>query len=147
MIESLKKKIELKIGREIKKRGDCQYLSDRINEELDENLSYNTIRRTFGVESNCKIKPRNSTLNILSRFVGYKSFENFSRESNWNQGWSFNVLINGWVDRMNEREIIDSLNSAWFKRDNFSISFVSLIRELFLLGNFQLIDKIFKNKV
>lgn len=145
MIESLKKNIEVKIGREIRRRGDCQYLSDRLHEELDETLSYNTIRRAFGIESNCKIKPRNSTLNILSKFIGYKSFENFSRETDWRQEWSLQIRISGWVDRMDEQEIIGSLTSAWFKNDNFSISFVSIIRELFLLGNIELIDKLFKN--
>lgn len=145
MIDNLKNNIELKLGRKIRKRGDCQYLSDRISEELDETLSYNTIRRVFGVESDCNIKPRNSTLNILSKFIGYKSFENFFKETDWTQEWALQIRINGCVDRMDEHEIIESLTSAWFKNDNFSISFVSIIRELFLLGNIQLIDKIFKN--
>jgi hypothetical protein len=145
MIESLKKNIEVKLGREIRRRGDCQYLSDRIHEELDETLSYNTIRRAFGVESDCHIKPRISTLNILSQFIGYKTYKDFYKESDWSQEWSLQIRISGWVDRMDEQEIIGSLTSAWFKNDNFSISFVSIIRELFLLGNIQLINKIFKN--
>ena len=77
MVVNLQKNIEVKIGRKILTRGDCEYLSNRISEELGQTLSYNTIRRAFGVESDCKIRPRNSTLNILSEFIGYKSFENF----------------------------------------------------------------------
>ena len=145
MIERLKKNIEVKLGREIRRRGDCQYLSDQINEELKATLSYNTIRRTFGVESGCKIKPRNSTLNILSQFIGCKSFEEFSKETDWLKEWSLQIRISGWIDRMDNEEIISNLIAAWFKNDNFSISFVSILRELFLLGNFQLINKIFKN--
>ncbi|MDB4516999.1 hypothetical protein N9089_05305, partial [Crocinitomicaceae bacterium] len=91
----MKKNIEVKLGREIRRRGDCQYLSDRIHEELDKTLSYNTIRRAFGVELDCKIKPRNSTLNILSKFIGYKSFEKFSKETDWRQDWSLQIRISG----------------------------------------------------
>ena len=36
MIDELKKVIESKIGRQIEGRGDCQFLSDKINEELNE---------------------------------------------------------------------------------------------------------------
>lgn len=145
MVVNLQKNIEVKIGRKILTRGDCEYLSNRISEELGQTLSYNTIRRAFGVESDCKIRPRNSTLNILSEFIGYKSFENFSKESDWNFEWSSQIQISGLVDRMDEKEIIGSLTSAWLKSNNFSVSFVSIIRELFLLGKIQLINKIFKN--
>ena len=80
MIKGLQSKIEKKIKRKIKTRGDCEYLSERIHIELNRDLSYNTIRRTFGVQLDCNIKPRNSTLDILSQFIEYDSFDSYQRK-------------------------------------------------------------------
>lgn len=145
MIGELKKVIESKLGRQIERRGDCQFLSDRINEELNAFLSYNTIRRVFGVENGCEIKPRISTLNILAQFVGYKSFELFKNNADWSRKWSTQLRVNGWIDRMDDQEIISELTLARHRNDDFSMSLVIILRELFLLGNIKLIDKIFKN--
>jgi len=145
MIDELKKVIESKIGRQIEGRGDCQFLSDKINEELNEILSYNTLRRVFGLENGCEIKPRISTLNILAQFVGYKSFLLFKKNADWSREWSTQLRVNGWIDRMDDQEIISELTLARHRNDDFSTSLVSILRELFLLGNIKLIDKIFKN--
>jgi hypothetical protein len=145
VIGELKKVIESKLGRQIERRGDCQFLSDRIDEELNEFLSYNTIRRVFGVENGCEIKPSISTLNILAQFIGYKSFELFKKNADWSREWSTQLRVNGWIDRMDDQEIIIELTLARHRNDDFLISLVSILRELFLLGNIQLINRIFKN--
>ena len=63
MIHTLKKEIERKIDREIKNRGDCEFLSLMILEVLDETISYNTLKRFFGLTK--FTKPNIKTLNIL----------------------------------------------------------------------------------
>ena len=66
MNKKLITKIEKKIGRQILKRGDCQYLSDRIFEDNNNNtLSYNTIRRAFYLDINSNVQVSRSTLNIF----------------------------------------------------------------------------------
>lgn len=77
MINYLKEQLVLKAGREIKTRGDCEYLSRMIEIETGEFLNYNTLRRFFGIDPK-KVKPRLATLNILSRYIGYRSFNHLS---------------------------------------------------------------------
>jgi hypothetical protein len=144
MIKGLQSKIEKKIKRKIKTRGDCEYLSERIHIELNRDLSYNTIRRTFGVQLDCNIKPRNSTLDILSQFIEYDSFDSYQRENTWRKEWSLQIQICGWINRMDGDELIFELNSSWIKNEKFTIIFVSVLRELFLLRKFELAENLIR---
>ena len=68
----LKKKIEIRLGQKVLNRGDCELLSNLILETIDIEISYNTIRRLFGLAGN--VKANKKTLNTLAKFVGYKNF-------------------------------------------------------------------------
>ena len=74
---SMEKKLrditEVKIGFKIKSLKDSKRLSQIIAKENDIAISYNTIRRFFGVVKN--VQASNFTLDTLSRF---NSFENYS---------------------------------------------------------------------
>ena len=145
MIKGIQSKIEKKINRKIKTRGDCQYLSDRIHIELDKNLSYNTIRRAFGIQLDCNTKTSIKTLDILSQFIEFDSFESYKREKNWNKGWALQLQICGWINRMDDEQLVCKLNSSWVKDEKFAVTFVFILRELFLLKKFDLIDNLIKN--
>lgn len=148
MNKKLIRKVEIKIGRQILRRGDCQYLSDRISNEYNKTLSYNTIRRAFGLDFNSNVKASKSTLDILSNFIGYNSYDEYNRLSNYSDKWTLKLNICSLINRMDSDEIINHLNSAWCKNENFSISFVGVIRELLLLGEISLtIDIILKSKI
>ena len=55
---------------------DAQDLANEIQKFTGENLSYNTIRRFFGlVKHDGSVS--NKTLNILSKYLGYKSYQEF----------------------------------------------------------------------
>ena len=60
MIDYLKKLTVKNAGFEIKDRGDCQLLSELIIERTDELISYNTLRRLFGLVD--FVKPNKNTL-------------------------------------------------------------------------------------
>ena len=75
MIDLLKKELELKLGQKIENRGDAELLAHVIQETIDHQISYNTIRRFFGVST--KVKPNKNTLNILAKFIGFKSYIHF----------------------------------------------------------------------
>ena len=142
-------RIEKKIGRQILKRGDCQYLSDRIFEDNNNNtLSYNTIRRAFNLDINSNVQVSKSTLNIFSQFVGYNSYDEYNRMANYSDIWILKLNICSLINRMDSDEIINHLNVAWHKNENFSILFVGIIRELLLLGKVKLvIDIILESRI
>jgi hypothetical protein len=75
MIETLKKLTLKNAGFELKGRGDCEVLSHLILEKTDEFISYNTLRRLFGLVA--YVKPSINSLNTLARFNGYKSYVDF----------------------------------------------------------------------
>ena len=83
MIDAIKKSIENKIGFKIKNRGDCELLSHIILEVIDKEISYNTLRRLYGL--NKEVKPNKKTLNILSEFLGYKNYIDFNQKYNYKQ--------------------------------------------------------------
>ena len=148
MNKNLKNKIEKKIGRKILNRGDCHYLSERIFNEINKNISYNTLRRAFDLDIRSNIKASNSTLNILSNFIGYNSYNEYNRESNWTKKWDLKIKVCGLINRMEDDELIYELNLAWVKNDNFAIIFVGVLRELLLLGKIKLAnDVILKSKI
>ena len=147
MISALKREIETKINRDIVGRGDCEFLSRLIVEESGQFLSYNTLKRLFKIDVNSKVKPRNSTLNVLSNFIGFKSYEEFKKDKAWRTEWFLQLKTSAIIDRLDYEEIISELSSPWILKKDFLISFVSLLRELFYLSKFDLVIDIFERKV
>ena len=78
MITELKKEVESKFGKKIEKRGDCEMISNAILEILDIEISYNTLRRLYGLAP--YTKPNTKTLNTLAQFVGYNNYYHFSKK-------------------------------------------------------------------
>ncbi len=76
MINKLKEEIVVKLGREVSSRGDCELLSAQIERATGINLNYNTLRRFFRLDKQ-EVKARESTLDALSRFLGYRSYQHF----------------------------------------------------------------------
>ena len=71
MVDELKKITINKSGVQINTSGDCILLSDIITEKTGDFISYNTLRRLFGLVS--FVKPSINTLNILAEFNGEMS--------------------------------------------------------------------------
>ena len=70
----LRKKIEEKFGEKICYSRQCEALSEAIFEAIGERLSLVTLKRFFGFTT-AQVEPRLSTLDILSRYCGYDTFE------------------------------------------------------------------------
>lgn len=92
MIDQLKEQIFFKIGKKIVNRGDCEHLSRLIEIETGEYLNYNTLRRFFGIDKK-EFKPRPSTLDILSRYIGYHSFEHYGSFNPQKARYKKNLII------------------------------------------------------
>lgn len=76
MIQQLKDSIELKFGRKIIYQKDCKSLSECIVTETSHLLSPSTLRRFFGFLAT-NSNPSRVTLDILSAYCGYGSWDDF----------------------------------------------------------------------
>ena len=75
-ISELKQQIEESLGRKMKTSSDFTFLSGAIWERTHDNLSASTLKRIWGYVDGPD-KTRNSTLNILSKFLGFKDWDGF----------------------------------------------------------------------
>ena len=75
-IASLKKKIEESLNRRMKTPTDFIYLSGAVFERTRETMSPTTLKRLWGYIDGAD-QTRNSTLEILSRFLGYTNWDDF----------------------------------------------------------------------
>lgn len=75
-IEKLKRCIEENLDRKIKTPNDFIFLSGAVWERTHETISSTTLKRLWGYVKGYG-KMRDSTLEILSRFLGYESWNNF----------------------------------------------------------------------
>jgi hypothetical protein len=95
MFELLKNNTIKTAGFDITSRGDCERLSNLILEKTDILLSYNTLRRFFGLIP--YTKPNKTTLNTLANYNGYDSFTHFISINSYLTYWTkkeelFNLL-------------------------------------------------------
>lgn len=77
MLQQLKVEVEVKFGRKIAYQKDCNILSNIILETQKEYISPATLRRVFGFLTT-NSNPSRVTLDILSRYVGFTDWEDFS---------------------------------------------------------------------
>ena len=74
--ERLCREVERVLGREVITKGDFVWLSDALFDSIGERLSPSTLKRIWGYFDS-DVQPRDTTLNILARFVGYRSYARF----------------------------------------------------------------------
>lgn len=75
-LDALRIEIQRRFGRPIRTKTDCQHLEERLYDELGSMVSYNTLRRFFGLAPGGT--PRAAVLDILSTYCGFTSFIEFS---------------------------------------------------------------------
>ncbi|MEY4521436.1 MAG: hypothetical protein RIT10_621 [Bacteroidota bacterium] len=128
MIDELKSEIEKTFNKKIINRGDCEDLAQAIYEQNGIMLSYNTLRRLFGLAENRKI--RESSLDLLARYCGYQSYEMFCRrfaEKDSLPTWEHLFML---IAQGNTPLLIKFLITKKKQRDNFTISLAICLREL-----------------
>ena len=123
MIHILKNKVEEKIGTKIENRGDCELLSNAILDVLDIDLSYNTIRRLYGLAPSTK--PNSKTLNTLALFIGYNSYVHFVENYNIEDRKTLSQSVFQAVNNFNDDEIIEIIN--WAEKKNVDISLIEVM--------------------
>ncbi len=96
-ITELKKRIEESMKRKMKTPNDFIFLSGAVWERTHETMSPTTLKRLWGYIDGAD-QTRNSTLEILSRFLGYNDWDHFvqsiCQEGNSNEVLSPHVKAN-----------------------------------------------------
>ena len=131
MIEMLRKRTIENTGLTMTSLGHCIQLSNYILEKHDTFISYNTLRRFFGVIAN-ETRPSALTLDILSRFNGYKNYMHFSRLFKYDNQWK---LQNDIYEIMNHSDtiiFIEEIEKKINKTSDFVSILVQVVRELLL---------------
>lgn len=126
----LNKFVESRFGREINNRGDCEILSVQIELETGHFLSYNTLRRIFGVVDQ-KVKARISTLDILAQYVSFKSYLHFQNGLKYSNKLNLNALLYENLSNSNPKEISNFLIKESSNREFYIESIITTIRFLF----------------
>jgi hypothetical protein len=140
MIDYLKKLTIKNAGFDIIDRGDCQLLSELIIEKIDETVSYNTLRRIFGLAN--YVKPNTSTLDTLARFNGYKNYVHFLKINPFKAYWSDKEKLYSLINEESQ-EIIKFVNTADFKNEHALDFMISLCRELIYLNKIEELEQVF----
>ena len=141
--------VEKHYGRHLSTTTDFESLSVLIERETGELLSASTLKRLYGYVS-MKPVPRKSTLDILARYIGKKSYDQFREELKESTAFTStffsrktvyaselkdgDIIRIGWdPDRVvnlkylgdNEFEVLESLNSQLLAGDKFEqVSFM-----------------------
>lgn len=153
-IASLKDEAERIFGKTISDTQDASEFANSIFESTGKLVSYQTVRRLYGIVKNDLWKPSKSTLNILSQYCGFNSFSEFSE--NFNIQNSRIELYNECHLKFykNEKVCFDLVNKlSYQKQDFFTFDFLSKTIQIaftytdaaFLSRLFEL-DSVFKNK-
>lgn len=75
---SLRNAIEDTIGRKLRTPKDFDILAESISGKLHQRISPTTLKRLWGYLHDTSSRPRQSTLDLLARFIDYPSFDTFS---------------------------------------------------------------------
>lgn len=79
-IRALRGELEITFGRPIRGRADCEQLSTEIFERTGKLISYNTVRRLFGLAGSSRTKTSISSLNILANYCGYQDYQDILKQ-------------------------------------------------------------------
>ena len=142
MIEILKKEIENKLDQKILNRGDCELLSNAILETIDIKISYNTIRRLFGLAAN--VKANKNTLNTLVKFIGYKNYIHFTQTYLQEEKHNLSVLVFRAVYHADKAEIIKLVQNTKSSHEDFVSFIIILTRELLYNKEYSILNQVFE---
>lgn len=128
MIDELKRVIEKTFNRKMTDRGSCEALAQDIYEKTGAILSYNTLRRLFGLAE--YRKPRESTLDQLATYCGFRSFNDFSQRFSEVDTWPTWENLYVCLSANDHSSLLEMLLFKKRRNDHFTISFTIVVREL-----------------
>jgi len=128
MIDELKLEIEKTFNRKILDRGHCEALVQDIYEKTGALLSYNTLRRFFGLAE--YRKPREHTLDQLAVYCGFRSYKDFCQRFIEVDSWPTWERLFVDLSADDSGQFIELLRYRKRHNDHFTVSFTIGVREL-----------------
>jgi hypothetical protein len=141
MIDELKKEVEKKFGKKVENRGDCEKISSAILELIDQDISYNTIRRLFKLAP--FTNPNKKTLDTLAKFTGYKNYFHFTQTYSVKQKTKLYQITYKHIYDDDDIKILKLIKQTKRSSEDFIDFLTLLVRELFYLKKYELINSIF----
>ena len=141
MIDELKKEVEKKFGKKVENRGDCEKISSAILELNDQEISYNTLRRLFKLAP--FTNPNKKTLDTLAKFTGYKNYFHFTQTYSVKQKTKLYQITYKNIYYDDDIKILKLIKNTKRSSEDFVDFLTLLVRELFYLKKYELINSIF----
>jgi hypothetical protein len=128
MLDELKLEVEKVFGQKIQKRKHCDELSLDVYTKTGIMISYNTFRRLFGIIA--YREPRLSTLDALSKYIGFSSYRDFTNRFHSVDEWpKWENLFLG-IDEKKADELVQMFSYHLSQNNEFPYIFTVLLREL-----------------
>lgn len=142
MIKELKGQIEKSFGKKIISRGDCELLSEDLYKRTGVVISYNTFRRMFGLAE--YRQPRLSTLNHLSNYIGFQSYQDFTKRFAEVDSWPTWESLYLTLSTGSMSDVIEMLRYRQLNNLQFAISFTVVTRELLMRNDWRSLVELFR---
>jgi hypothetical protein len=114
--------IQKKLGLTIEKPIHLKILQESVENTTGEYIGYNTLRRFFGFLN--ETSPNSNTLNILSRYLGKNSFNDYKKNYLKDNDWISWIRI----IEIENREIILESDILWLMNQKYSHDYVAFIK-------------------
>ena len=143
MITFLKTSTQKKAGFKIDNYNSSRRLSEIICIETGISLSYNTLRRFFGIVKS--VKPSNHTLDTLALFNGFLNYTDFTRNFHLKNRWELEFKLASLMQD-SEKELLLFIEENLHSKRDFTLKLTQIVRELMLVKNYDLLVQIFSLK-
>lgn len=128
MVSTLKFQVEKVFGQKISGRGAAELLSEDIYLKTNAMVSYNTIRRLFGLVA--FTKPRNSTLDALSCYCGFVNYKDFCKRFADVDYWPVWEGLFLSLSNLSYDELLLHLKRRKNDYQDFGVAFATAVKEL-----------------
>lgn len=112
LIKRICTEIEEALHRSMRSRGDFEYLRERIYARTHQLVSSTTLMRLWGYLEE-GVTPRESTLSIMSQFIGYRDWQEFKRNAMLPKGLESSPVLSRRLSTANELTAGDRLRLTW----------------------------------
>ena len=139
MVHILKTITQKKLSLKIENYNSSKMLSEIIYTETGIEISYNTLRRFFGIVKT--VKPSNYTLDTLSLFNGFKSYNDFVMNFHLKNRWKEEFHMISLMER--PESLLTYIKNNLHSNRDFDPKLTQIVRELMLTKDYNILLQIF----